>query len=70
MTEGEWATEKVAPYLEQIARTPALLSLLYDVDLLPEQIVTAANARRMIALCECFKVMTPDQIAALMTPRS
>ena len=45
----------VEPYLAQINNTPELLSMLYDLDLLPEQIRYAANASRMIAICELMQ---------------
>ena len=47
--------EIVAPYLKQIRETPELLSLLYDIDLLPEQIVYRVNAVRMVAVCLVFQ---------------
>ena len=34
---------------------PDLISLLYDIDLLPEQIRTVANARRLLGLCLVWK---------------
>lgn len=61
------AWEHCAPYRDQINSTPALLSLLYDIDLMPEQIRLPVNALRMSAFCECFKRMTPDAIHDLMT---
>jgi len=54
------------PYRKQISETPALLSLLYDIDLLPEQIRLPVNVGRMIAVCAMFKVLTPDQIHQLV----
>lgn len=59
--------EACAPYRDQINSTPALLSLLYDIDLMPEQIRLPVNALRMSAVCECFKRMTPEAIQSLMT---
>lgn len=61
------AQEMSAPYREQINSTPALLSLLYDIDLMPEQLRLPVNAVRMSTVCECFKRMTPEAIADLMT---
>lgn len=61
------AQEMSAPYRDQINTTPALLSLLYDIDLLPEQVRLPVNAIRMSAVCECFKLMTPEAIQSLMT---
>ena len=82
--EQEAAQAAVAAYRQQVCEEPALLSLLYDIDLLPEQITKMVNARRMIAFCECFKAMRnarrmiafcecfkamrSEQIAALFTP--
>lgn len=63
----QMAWEMCAPYSAQINSTPALLSLLYDIDLLPEQIRLPVNAVRMSAVCECFKRMTPEAIVSLMT---
>lgn len=62
----QMAREMCAPYSEQINATPALLSLLYDIDLLPEQIRLPVNAVRMSAVCECFKRMSPEAIMSLM----
>ena len=54
------------PYRKQINQTPALMSLLYDIDLLPEQIRLPVNVGRMIAVCSMFKVLTPQQIDQLI----
>lgn len=56
----------IQPYRKQISETPALLSLLYDIDLLPEQIRLPVNVGRMIAVCAMFKVLTPEQIDRLI----
>lgn len=56
------ATEATMPYREQINNTPALLSLLYDIDLLPEQIRLYVNAVRMAAVCELFKLIPPEAL--------
>lgn len=55
----------MAPYRKQINDTPALMSLLYDIDLLPEQIRLPVNVGRMIAVCAIFKLLTDEQIASL-----
>lgn len=66
--EEEAAVAKVVdPYRTQVNDTPALLSLLYDIDLLPEQIPHFANAKRMVAVCEMFKRLTPEAINEMMT---
>ena len=54
--------EETAPYRKQINETPALTSLLYDIDLLPEQIRLPVNATRMVAVCELFKRLTPEAV--------
>ncbi len=48
--------ELVGPYLPLVNHSPQLQSLLYDVDLLPEQINTAKNCHRFIVICELFKI--------------
>jgi hypothetical protein len=58
------------PYRKQITETPALLSLLYDIDLLPEQIRLPVNVARLIAFCEVFKRLTPEAIQTLFEPTS
>ncbi len=60
------AQEAVQPYRKQVNETPALLSLLYDIDLLPEQIRLYVNAGRMIAVCELFKLIPPEAIEKAM----
>ena len=47
--------EVTHPYLKFINETPALLSVLYDIDLLPEQIRLPVNATRMAAFCELWQ---------------
>lgn len=54
-------------YRKQVSDTPPLLSLLYDIDLLPEQIRLPVNVTRMIAVCELFKVLNDEQIKRLFT---
>jgi hypothetical protein len=43
-TEEQHAQEKLKDYKKTINSTPALTSLLYDADLLPEQIITIRGA--------------------------
>lgn len=62
---AKFIEEETRPYRKQINETPALLSLLYDIDLLPEQIRLPVNATRMVAFCEVFKRLSPDAVAEL-----
>ena len=45
-------------YKKYINATPGLLSLLYDVDLLPEQIVSRRAAIHMAVICDVWKAGT------------
>lgn len=51
----EGVTELLKPYYIFISERPGLLSLLYDVDMLPEQTVTMAGAMRLAALCSVWR---------------
>lgn len=42
-------------YAKYISDRPMLTSLLYDIDMLPEQCVTVAGAVRLAGLCEVWK---------------
>jgi len=59
------ARDATQPYRNFISKNPALLSLLYDIDLLPEQIVLAVNANRMIVVCRLFKQLSLEQLATM-----
>jgi hypothetical protein len=59
------AQEMVQPFRAQINRTPALLSILYDIDLLPEQIRLPINAIRMAAFCILFGKLAPGAVNSL-----
>lgn len=48
-------SEIVVRYAAFINARPALLSLLYDIDMMPEQTVTRAGAIRLAAFCEVWK---------------
>ena len=67
ITDEETKAAQVAilPYRKQINETPALMSVLYDIDLLPEQIRLFVNATRMIAFCILFAKLTPEAIESL-----
>lgn len=47
--------EIIARWAEFINARPMLLSLLYDIDMLPEQCVTYAGSIRLAGLCEVWK---------------
>jgi hypothetical protein len=53
--DEKWIGEVTQPYRQFINETPELLSMLYDIDLLPEQIRLRVNAVRLVAFCEIFK---------------
>ena len=54
------AQDVTKPYRKQVSDSPALTSLLYDIDLLPEQIRLFVNAKRMVAVCMLFKLVPPE----------
>lgn len=53
--EPEKAQEIMKDYRPLINSTPVLRSLLYDVDMMPEQTVTVRGAISVAAVCEAFK---------------
>lgn len=53
-TEKEAAQEIVQKFRKQISETPALVSLLYDADMLPEQIVSIRGSVSMAAVCIAY----------------
>ena len=64
-------------YRSYINEEPGLLSLLYDVDLLPEQLLhvlsvnpsnVAVNAMRMSAICELWKQRRDPTVAFTPQP--
>lgn len=56
LTEEQTAQNVVANYRKIINNTPDLLSLLYDADLLPEQITSMRGAVSMAAVVEAYKL--------------
>jgi len=56
MTEAETVQNIVSTYRATINSTPALLSLLYDADLLPEQITSMRGAISMAAVVEAYNL--------------
>ena len=67
MTARDGVAERVAeilrPYRGLISGTPALLSLLYDADMLPEQTVTVHGAITVAAVCEAYRAGIKDALA-------
>ena len=55
MTEEEQAQAALASYRARISAQPVLLSLLYDADMLPEQIVTMRGAMSVAAVVVAFE---------------
>jgi hypothetical protein len=47
--------EVLSAYRKRINETPILLSLLYDADLLPEQIISVRGAISMAAVVEAYE---------------
>lgn len=57
MSEREpGVTEYLSKYTKFINSRPMLLSLLYDIDMLPEQTVTKTGAIRLGGLCEVWRL--------------
>ena len=64
----EYVEGVIKEYRSYVSATPDLLSLLYDIDLLPEQLLhvlrvnpsaAGPNATRMSAVCELWKRQAP-----------
>lgn len=55
-TNAEIIEQILALYRNTINSTPALISLLYDADLLPEQITSIRDAKSMAAVVEAYKL--------------
>jgi hypothetical protein len=54
-TKEEYAQNFIAEYRRTISATPFLLSLLYDADLLPEQIVGERGAKSLAAVVIAYQ---------------
>lgn len=54
-------TAILVKYLPTINGTPAIQSLLYDLNMLPEQTVTVEGAIQVAAICEAFLAAKADQ---------
>ena len=60
MTEEEIARAYLHPWIARINSTPALVSLLYDANMLPEQTVTVSGARRTVAVVMAYMAGVED----------
>ncbi len=45
----------IKQYKNYIEERPDLLSILYDCDLLPEQIISLSDTKKFIVVCELYK---------------
>jgi hypothetical protein len=54
-TEADAAAEILRAYRGRINTIPAIIPLLYDADLLPEQIVTVRGAISMAAVVDAYE---------------
>lgn len=64
----EGVDEALAGYGKFINARPMLLSLLYDIDMLPEQCVTRAGAYRLVAMCEVWRKGENGELPPAPTP--
>lgn len=55
MTREEGADDILINYAKFINARPELLSLLYDINMLPEQTMNRAGALRLAGLCEVWR---------------
>lgn len=55
MSEWRRIDDVLAHYTPLVNDTPALLSILYDTDLLPEQITDIRGAVCLAAVCEAYQ---------------
>jgi len=51
---ADGVSEILKGYLTQINETPALMSLLYDADMLPEQIISVRGAISVATVVEAY----------------
>ncbi|MCV9964322.1 hypothetical protein OIU34_20760 [Pararhizobium sp. BT-229] len=61
--------EIVGGYRTFINERPALLSLLYDINMLPEQTVSMQGAIRLAAFCEVWKKGEDGELADAAKPQ-
>lgn len=65
MIEREQGVEEyLSRYTSFINERPMLISLLYDIDMLPEQTVTKAGAIRLGGLCEVWRMGEEGKLKA------
>lgn len=58
--------EILAPHLELIRNTPALTSILYDLDFLPEQCRSEIGARHLAGFCILWRKAFPKNEEGVM----
>lgn len=75
----KYVTSIATRYAPYVNATAGLLSLLYDIDLLPEQLshvlginpsAALPNSQRFMAVCELWKIAYPNESAASLQPVS
>jgi hypothetical protein len=54
--EEEWVQECLSQYRDRINSTPALISLLFHANLLPEQITTKKEAKILANICIAYNL--------------
>jgi hypothetical protein len=54
----------IEAHRSKINETPAILSLLYDLNLLPEQVVTYRDAMLMAGICRAFALGQSQAVKA------
>lgn len=61
--------EMLQKYVAFVRDRPMLISLLYDIDMLPEQCVTRAGAFRLAGLCEVWRKGENGELPPPPTPK-
>jgi len=67
-TKEEGVDEILKDYRGYINPRAGLMSLLYDIDMLPEQCVTRVGAIRLAGLCEVWKLKEAAEAALTQAP--
>ena len=58
----------ISPFLELINSTPELLSLLYDLDIMPEQVASIRDALYLYTVCEAFRLGRKSALDDYISP--